>query len=262
MSEMASRLRALHHASEILVLPNAWDVASARIFEEAGFAAIATTSAGVAWSNGVLDGQILPLTQHFDLVRTITARAAIPLTCDLEKGYAENPEAIAGTIKGLVEAGGAGCNLEDAMENPEILSAKIRAARHCLKEIGGDLVINARIDTYLRGKPDFEETLRCAALYTEAGADSIFVPAVTAESDIAKLVKAIRLPLNVLVWPGVPPISVLQRLGVRRLSTGARITDAAYAHVRDLAASLKGGDLQPVLHNALTQDERKKLFGR
>lgn len=164
--------------------------------------------------------------------------------------------------RGLVEAGGAGCNLEDALDNPEILAAKIRAARRCLEDIGGDLVINARIDTYLRGKPDLAETIRRAALYAEAGADSIFVPAVTAEADIEKLVRGIRLPLNVLVWPGVPPVAVLQGLGVRRVSTGARIADAAYAHVRDLSASLKGGDLLPLLHNSLNQTERQRLFGR
>jgi 2-methylisocitrate lyase-like PEP mutase family enzyme len=236
----ARLFRALHDGPAVLALPNAWDVASARLVEDAGAAAVATTSAGVAWSLGAPDGDRLDRDRAVDLVARVVSAVDIPVSADIEGGFADGAEGVAGTVRAVLAAGAVGVNLEDAdhrgagallpvAEQAERIAAARAAA-------GGGLFLNARIDTYLRGAPDpLRETLTRAAAYVAAGADGIFVPGVTDPETIAALVAGVPVPLNVLAGPGAPPVPELAKLGVARVSLGSSIAEAAYA-VADRAA--------------------------
>jgi 2-methylisocitrate lyase-like PEP mutase family enzyme len=231
---LSARFRSLHDGTTVLALPNAWDVASARLVEDAGAVAVATTSAGVAWSLGAPDGDRLGRDGAVELVARIVAAVDIPVSADIEGGFADDPEGVAQTIRAVRDAGAVGVNLEDAdhrgtgvllpvAEQVERLAAARAAA-------GDAVFINARVDTYLRGLPDpLTETLARAAEYLAAGADGIFVPGVTDPDTVAALVRGIAAPLNVLAGPGAPPVPELAGLGVARVSLGSSVAEAAYA---------------------------------
>ncbi|MEV0720041.1 isocitrate lyase/phosphoenolpyruvate mutase family protein, partial [Asanoa sp. NPDC050611] len=188
--------RSLHHRpGQPLVLPNAWDVASARIIEKAGAAAIATTSAGVAWGLGTEDDGGLGQQEALDVIARIVAAVGVPVTADVEAGYGD----VEGTIRMVREAGAVGVNLEDGTAPTAEHTERIRTAR----QVGGpELFVNARIDTYLRqlGDPEtrLTETLDRAAAYVAAGADGVFVPGVTDAATIATLAKELTVPLNIM----------------------------------------------------------------
>lgn len=272
-AEKARRFRALHVPGTPLVLANAWDVASARVAEDAGAAAVATTSAGVAWALGFPDGDRLPRERAVDLVARVAAAVAVPVTADIENGFADKPDGVAETVRQVVAAGAVGVNIED-MAYPESGAAPVpvaeqaerfAAARAAAEEMGVPLYINARIDTYLRqlGDPDdrFAATVQRATAYLSAGASGVFVPGISDTGTIARLVGAIDAPLNVLAGPGSPAIGELARLGVARVSLGSSIAQAAYGLVRRAAreAFTQGtysaledvvgyGDLNALLH--------------
>ncbi|GAA1892689.1 isocitrate lyase/PEP mutase family protein [Asanoa iriomotensis] len=229
--------RALHHRpGQPLVLPNAWDAASARIIEKAGAAAIATTSYGVAISLGTTDDGGLGQQAALEVIAQVVAAVKIPVTADVEAGYGD----VEGTIRGVLAAGAQGVNIEDGTATREEHAARIRAARGVA---GTDLFINARIDTYLReiGDPAtrLAETLDRAAAYVEAGADGIFVPGVTDEETIAALPKDV--PLNVMIGTGSPSVQELADLGVARVSVGPAITLAAFAAIEKAARDILAG---------------------
>ncbi len=231
-AEKAVLLLKLHQGSKILVFPNVWDVASAKLVERAGFPAIATSSAGIAFALGYPDGQRMQRDEMLDAVARIAARVSVPVTADLEAGYGSTLEEIARTADGLLEAGAVGLNFEDGTgerSNPlaDVLeqTGRIRALREAGERAGVHIVINARTDVYLDevGEPAsrFEEAVRRANAYREAGADCLFIPGVQDALTITKLVKAVRGPLNILAGPATPAIRELERLGVRRVSFGA-----------------------------------------
>src|SRR4029453_5929516 len=178
--ERVERFRKRHQEG-LLVLPNAWDVASARVIEEAGAKAIATTSAGIAAAYGYADGNHLPRELAVAAVERIARGVRVPVSADVEAGYGGTPDQVCETVRGVIGAGAVGINLEDGSGAPELLVAKIEAIRGLAAREGSDLFVNARVDLYLNGGPDsdatFEEAVRRAALYTEAGADGLFVPA-------------------------------------------------------------------------------------
>jgi 2-methylisocitrate lyase-like PEP mutase family enzyme len=222
--------RQLHHGPDVLRLPNAWDAGSARLIESAGAPAVATTSAGVAWALGYPDGDALPVDRLVATVRAIARVVSIPLSVDIEAGYGGDVGAL---ITELVGAGAVGINIEDAAAAPAVLAIRIAQARNAATKAGVDLFINARTDVYLRGLvPEPErvtETLARAARYREAGADGLFVPKVIAPTEIRAIAEGCGMPLNVLAWAGLPPISELAALGVRRLSAGSMIAQHACA---------------------------------
>lgn len=219
--------RARHHSGEPLVLPNVWDAASARIVEQAGAEAVATTSAGVAWSLGVPDGDRLDADDAVAVVARIVRAVDVPVTADIESGYGD----VGATVRKVRAAGAVGVNIEDgAAAEP----GRIAAARAA----SGDIFINARIDTFLLGVGGVEETVARARQYVDAGADGIFVPGVVDADVIARLVEAISAPLNIMVWAGAPSVAELAKLGVRRVSLGAAIAQAAYSLVRDAAGEI------------------------
>jgi 2-methylisocitrate lyase-like PEP mutase family enzyme len=242
----AEAFRRLHHGPRILLLANAWDVASARILEEAGHAAIATTSAGIAYSLGYADGQRISRNEMLSVVARIARAVRVPVTADLEAGYGTTPKAMAETVKAAIEAGAIGMNLEDItgddekslVELPSQIE-KIQAIREAAAAIGVPFVLNARTDIYLAAigtaEMRFDRTVERLRAYAKAGADCVFAPGLTDIETIAKLVKAMPAPLNILAQPACPPMADLERVGVARVSTGSGIMRAAMGLTQRIA---------------------------
>ena len=239
--------RSLHVPGNPLVLVNAWDVASARIVEAAGAAAVATTSAGIAWSLGAPDGDALDPDLAVAAVARICAAVRVPVTADIESGYG----AVAGTVARIVAAGAAGINLEDGRGTVDEQCARIAEARRA----GAGLFVNARIDTFLFGLGGLDETVRRAEAYLRAGADGVFVPGVTDPETVRQLVSRIPAPVNVMVGPGAPPIAELAALGVARISFGSSVAQAAYGLVERVARELTvpGGEDYGTLNDLVSR---------
>src|ERR1051326_2005196 len=236
MSELgrqkANLLRELHHRGKPLVLPNIWDVASARIVEEAGYEAIATTSAGIAFSLGYPDGQKISREEMLARIARIARAGRVPVTADAEAGYGNRPEDAAETARAVIEAGAVGMNLEDGTDDAEhplvdlpLQLDKIRAVREAALQSGVLLVLNARTDVYLAqvGAPEmrYSETMKRALAYRDAGADCIFVPGLSDPETIRQLVQEVKCPVNILAGLGSPSVPELQGLGVARISLGS-----------------------------------------
>lgn len=247
--ELADALRRLHAGPRMLVLPNAWDVATARLVEQAGFAAIATTSAGVAWAWGYPDGERISRAEMLSSVARIAAAVGVPVTADMEGGYGPTAAAAAETARGVIAAGAVGLNLEDGVPSGGGLLdltlhvERIRAAREAGEAAGVPLVINARTDAFEMKQWDadrrFAEAVRRANAYGAAGADCLFVPHVSDGPTIARLAREITGPLNVIAGPPAPPLGELERLGVRRASLGPRLVQATLGLVRRMATELR-----------------------
>jgi len=239
----ARAFHALHHNGSVLTLANAWDVASARLVEQAGGAAVATTSAGVAWSLGAADGDRLARDRALDLIGRVVAAVDVPVSADIESGFGSDPAGVAETIQGVLAAGAVGVNIEDAcyrtsspLRPVEDQTRRIAAARAVADNAGIPLYVNARIDTYLRqvGEPDtrIAATIERARAYLAAGASGVFVPGVVDPDTISALVAAIPAPVNIMAGPGAPSVAELGKLGVARVSVGSAIAQAAYGVVR------------------------------
>ena len=262
--EKASRFRDLHHGPKILVLPNAWDVASARIFEDAGFPALGTTSAGVANSLGYPDGGIISRDEMLEVVARIARAIDIPVTADVEFGYGD-PVA---TAKAVAAAGAVGMNLEDTSgEDPGSL-ADIPTQTAILREIQAlnlPIVVNARSDIYLAaiGEPAtrLASTIERLNAYAEAGAGCLFAPGVRDAETIQALASAVQGPLNVLATVGMPPAAELQKLGVARVSVGSGPARATLGLVRRIATELRDhGTFQTMLDGQIPYAEINALL--
>jgi 2-methylisocitrate lyase-like PEP mutase family enzyme len=245
----AEQLRKLHTGPRILVLPNAWDVASARVLEELGYPAIATTSAGVAFALGYPDGQRISRDEMLDMVARIAHAVRVPVTADMEAGYGTTPEDMEETAKAVVAAGAVGMNFEDVTGSDEsshvdtaLQVEKIRTIRKVSSPLGVPLVVNARTDIYLMPigpkETRFERSVERLRKYREAGADCVFAPGVHDAETIAKLVKAVQAPLNILLTTGSPSIKELERMGVARASTGSGVMRATLGLVRRIGKEL------------------------
>jgi 2-methylisocitrate lyase-like PEP mutase family enzyme len=264
-AEKARGFRDLHHGPEILLLPNAWDVATAKIFELAGFPALATTSAGVAVSLGYPDGERIPRNEMLEVVARIAGAVAIPVTADVEAGYGD-PVA---TAKAVVEAGAVGMNLEDAVAEDGATLAELSTQTAIIREIRAldlPLVINARTDVYLAAIGDpatrFTRTVERLNAYREAGADCLFVPGVTDEAIIAALAREVNGPLNILATVGVPAAAELQRMRIARISVGSGPARAAFGLVRRIAVELREhGTYKTMLEGQMPYAEMNKMFG-
>jgi 2-methylisocitrate lyase-like PEP mutase family enzyme len=265
IAEYAKTFAALHAGPKLLVLPNAWDAGSARVIENAGASAIATSSAAVAWAHGYPDGQFLPFETLLATVREMTRVVHVPVSADIEAAYAADAATAAATVARIVDAGAVGINIEDGNDPPDLLARKIENLKTAAVKAGVALWVNARIDSYLRRlvPPEraYDETVARARRYREAGANSIFAPAVTDAATIEKLVQAVVLPLNLLAWPGLPDGATLQRLGVRRLSAGSGIGKLALNRTHELAkAFLAEGRSEPFSAGALGNPELNGLM--
>jgi 2-methylisocitrate lyase-like PEP mutase family enzyme len=265
-SSSAREFHALHQRG-LLILPNAWDAGSARIIEHAGAKAIATSSAAVAWANGYPDGEALPLDALLSTVRAIVRTVRIPVSADIEAGYAVDAEAAGAVAARVVDAGAVGVNLEDGVGAPDLLAAKIGRVKEAAAKAGVDLWVNARVDVYLRrlkqGDAAYEETISRARRYREAGADSIFVPGAAKAALLGPLVRDVALPLNVLAWPGLPDAERLTELGVRRLSAGSSIAKVVLNHVHAMTQTfLADGRYDPFAEGGLENPEINDLMRR
>jgi 2-methylisocitrate lyase-like PEP mutase family enzyme len=231
--------RQLHQGPELLKIANVWDAGSAVLVQAQGVPALATTSAGLAWALGYADGNHLPIDEHAAALKRIARVARVPLSADSEAGYSDDPAAVADTVLRFVEAGVVGINLEDGADAPALLCRKIEAIKAATARAGVDLFINARCDVYLRNLAPgraVDEVLLRARDYVAAGADGLFAAGVTAIIDIQALVAGQPLPLNVMARPALPGLDELQRLGVRRISAGSAIAEAAWGRAQRAAA--------------------------
>nr|WP_117300957.1 isocitrate lyase/phosphoenolpyruvate mutase family protein [Paracidobacterium acidisoli] len=262
--EKTVRFRALHRGPEILVLPNAWDVASARVFEAAGFPAIATTSAGIAFSRGYPDGQAISRDEMLDMVARIASAVSVPVTADVEAGYGD-PVA---TAKAVVAVGAAGMNLEDTVAESSGMLADQETQAAVVREIqalGLPLVLNARTDVLLAGVGEAStrvaRTIERLNAYLVAGADCVFAPGTGDRETIATLVAEISGPVNVLATKGMPIVSELQSLGVARVSVGSGPARAALGLTRRIAQELRAsGTWETLMDGAIPYAELNALL--
>jgi 2-methylisocitrate lyase-like PEP mutase family enzyme len=249
----AEKLRALHHGDRPLVLANAWDAASARLFEEAGFFAVATTSAGVAYAWGFPDGEHIKRKQMLEAVRRIAAAVSVPVTADLEAGYGSGAKA--------VDARG---RSRRVLLAAPVHAERVFAARTAGAELGVPVVINARTDVFDFRQPSSHQVAEAIArgnVYLDAGADSVFVPFVRDRETIAELVRGIRGPVNILAGPGAPSVPELWALGVRRISIGSGIARAAFGLARRAARELYDQGTSDLIREwAVSYDEMQRLF--
>jgi 2-methylisocitrate lyase-like PEP mutase family enzyme len=267
----AMSFREMHRGPKPLLLPNVWDVASARIIEEAGFAAIATTSAGIAFSLGYPDGQKISREEMVARVGRISRAVKVPVTADVEAGYGNRPEDAAQTATEVIHAGAVGLNLEDGTGDPQnpladlaLQLEKIRAVREAALNAGILLVLNARSDVYLDevGPPQLRyfETINRARAYRDAGADCVFVPGLRDPQTISQLVKDVQCPVNILAGLGSPSVPELEKLGVARVSLGSGPMRATLGLLRRIAQELKTSGTYSALEDAPAHGEVNKLM--
>ena len=273
-AEKAEGLRKLHKGPCILILANAWDVISARMVEDAGFPAVASTSAGAAAVLGYPDGQRIPMSEMLEFVGRMARAVGVPLTADMEAGYATTPAEMAETAREVVAAGIVGLNLEDVTGDDQssqvetgLQAEKIAAVREASASQGVSLVINARTDVYLMpigpAETRFERTVERLRAYRKAGADCVFAPGIRDAETIGKLVRAVDAPLNILLQPGGSSVSELEKLGVARASIGSGTMRAALGTARRFFKALSEyQDHSALLADAVPYDQVNRLLGR
>jgi len=254
--------RALHDAGEPLLLPNAWDAASARLWQEAGAAAVATSSAAVAWSRGYADGGALPRDELLSSLRGIARVVSVPLTADIEDGYGDDPRVVAELAQDVVDAGAVGINLEDGAGAPESLAAKIRAIRARLGDT--PLFVNARTDVYLAGLARGDDAVAMAIerlrLYRDAGADGGFVPGLADADAARRIADAVPLAINLMAMPGLAPLDALRNAGVRRISAGPGVFKLAFTAGRDGVDAFLRGDFALLSRPGLDYAAMNRMF--
>lgn len=267
----AKALIALHSGGDPLLLPNVWDVASARVVEAAGFPAVATSSAGVAFSLGYPDGENIPREKMLAAVARIARAVKVPVTADVEAGYGPTPADAARTARSVIEAGAVGMNLEDSTGNSKqplvelpLQLEKIRAVRETAESSHVPLMLNARTDVYLLqvGAPAtrYDEAIRRLRAFRDAGADCVFVPGLADAPTIARIVSDLQHPVNILAGPGSLSVFELHKLGVARISLGSGPMRAALGLLRRLAQELKTKGTCQSLEGAPSHAEINKLM--
>ena len=267
--EAARRFRQQHLAPPLLVLPNAWDAASARVLEQAGFSAIGTTSSGVAAALGYPDGQHIGRELLIESLARITRVVSCPVTADIEAGYGESVEEVLQTVRAVIDAGAVGINIEDSRDQALVelpfQVELLKAIRQCADSLNFPLVINARADVYLvpgiEPAARFSEVVKRAQAYREAGADCLFLLNVGDATLIAELVQALSIPLSLAVGPSTPPVVELERLGVARVSLAGGLMRAALGHLQRVARELHDSGTYASLHDgSLSSAEFRGLF--
>ena len=268
---LAQRFRQLHDSSRLLVLPNAWDAGSAVIFEKAGFSAIGTTSAGIAYALGYPDGEHIGFEEVLECVKRILKRITTPLSVDLETGYSNDVGQVVENVRQVIELGAVGINIEDGITQPSAGLSDlgkhlelVNAISELRQRLNVPFVINARTDAYWlsleRAETRLALTLERARAYAEAGADCIFVPGKLTREVIETLVKEIAGPLNVIAVPGGPSVHDLETLGVARLSLGSGPVRASLGITQSIANELKSGVFESLSKNALNYETANELF--
>lgn len=273
LKQKADEFLALHHAPKILILPNAWDVASAKIFELEGFTAIGTTSAGIAAVLGYPDGEKMSLAENLDIVRRIVNNTTLPVSADIEAGYAASVEGAVEAARAVLDVGAVGLNLEDSTGDPTaplfdrvLQQERIKAIRELSDGMGIHLVINARTDAYmLSDEPahGLRQAIERGNAYRENGADCIFVPDVgnLDRNAISILVNAIDAPINIIAGATTPPIPELQGMGISRVSVGPRPMRALLTLLKGIAKELMtAGTYKLMAESTISYSEVNKWF--
>jgi len=235
---------ALHTARKLFILPNSWDAESAIIFQESNYPAVGTSSAAVAASLGYEDGERMPFADYLVIIRRIAASLNIPVTIDLEMGYGKTKEEVYANVQKLIEVGVVGINIEDSsiangkrtLKDTKEFAQTLEFVKKKLVAERQSLFINVRCDSYLlKVKDSQNETAQRIKVFESVGVDGIFLPFISEEQDIERVLHETRLPLNVMCIPGLPEIDKLNQLGVTRLSMGPFLHNKTYARVRELA---------------------------
>jgi len=261
----------MHDRRQVLLLPNCWDAGSARLFARRGFAAIATTSAGVAWSLGHADGEQAPLDEVLAAVARITRVAGVPVTADIETGYGDTPAEVAATVRAVIAAGAVGINIEDGMPGHGPLrdaadaAARVRAARAAADASGVPIVINARVDHWMQhGDADpaarLADATDRARAYLAAGADCIYPIGLADLATLAALVRALDAPVNVAAGAGMPGLAELAGLGIARVSTATRLATLAFAAVDRAIGAVQASGRFDALAAEFTYADAQRLF--
>lgn len=252
--EKAKLFRELHHSGKMLVLPNIWDPLGALLMESLEYPAVATASAPISFSNGYNDGEFIPFNELLALLKKITISVNVPVTADIESGYANGDIQLRENIELLIGTGIAGINIEDTdNKTNNLLSValqcdRIKLIRKVSDEMGIPIFINARTDVYLHEKSfatkevKFKEIIKRGHAYKEAGADGFFPVLLRQEKEIIKLIDQLKLPLNILTIPGIPDLKTLNKLGVARVSLGPSLLKITIKAMKDLALQLKDYD--------------------
>ena len=267
--ERAKFFSNMHKERKMFVLPNAWDAGSAVVFERAGFAAVATSSAGIAYSLGCPDGETITFDELLYVVERMAQRIGIPLSVDAERGYAETPEGVKENAKKLLEAGAIGFNIEDGLPDGTLSPLdfqldKITALVELKRETGLDFVINARTCAYwlnVAGEEgNFEIALKRGNAFADAGADCVYVPGALSEEIAAKLVRGIKAPLNVILNGAFHDFAKLETLGVRRLSVGSSPARFIYGQAIEMSRALRAGDPSLLLGTKFSYASANEFF--
>ena len=262
-AERAAAFHTLH--DDLLVLPNCWDAGTARVIEDAGAPALATSSAAVAWSLGKQDGNVLDRDTMIEHLGRICATVNVPVSCDIEGGFGYRASDLADTTRLVIEAGAVGVNLEDAVAGAlrpvEEAAERVATVRAAARDAGLDLFINARTDSYLLGMADVEDTVARAAAYLAAGASGIFVPGVVDVDTVSRLTAAIDAPVNILIGPGAPSAPELKAAGAHRISAGSALAGAIFGHLERAARELLTAGTYDALAGAKSYPSMNQLFG-
>lgn len=273
--EKAKQFYNLHHSGKLLILPNIWDCLGANLLETLNYPAIATASASIAFTNGYDDGQRISFDTVLGILKKITSSVAIPVSADIESGFAENDGQLKENVKQLLATGIAGVNIEDTEKETnsilptEVQCEKIRVIKKVSEEMGVSLFVNARADVYLRGKdfdtPEskFDEALQRGRAYKAAGADCFYPIGMTRAEDIKRMVGELQMPVNVITIPGIPELSVLNDMGVARVSLGPSFLKIAIKAMKSLALKLQNFEgLSDITENEITSVYLKNLVNK
>jgi 2-methylisocitrate lyase-like PEP mutase family enzyme len=266
VADRRARFRALHAGSELFVMPNPWDVGSARLLAACGFQALATTSAGYAWALGKLDTQVTrdELVRH---VAEVAEATELPLNVDSERCYPEEPGGVAETVGLLAEAGAAGCSIEDwdpvagRIDDVDVAAKRVAIAAEAAHGLDEPMVLTGRAENHLHGVDDLEDTIARLVAYREAGADAVYAPWLRELDQIATVVREVGAPVNVLAVPGGPTIAELASVGVRRVSTGSLLAASAYGALVAGAEELLEQGTSRYTEGGVSRDLLRSAFG-
>lgn len=273
--EKALKLYALHHTGKLLILPNIWDTIGALLLESLQFPAIATASASVAYSNGYNDGEQIPFNEVLIRLKQIANSVDVPVTADVECVYAATDEQLRKNIELLLDTGIVGINIEDTNISTHGLNSieeqcnRIRIIKQIAQERDIPLFVNARTDVMIHGslfqneEAKFEEIVKRGLAYKEAGTDGFYPILMKKEEDLKRLVAAIDFPINVLTFPGIPPLKTLEEIGVARVSLGPNYLKLVLKTMKDTALKLKNYEgLSEIVNNDITSDYVKGLINK
>ena len=265
VSDRCARFRALHEREQLFVMPNTWDVGSARLLASLGFEALATTSAGFAWAFGRHDQTVArdELVVH---VAALAAATELPLNVDSERCYPEDPGGVAETVTLLAAAGAAGFSIEDydpakdGIDDIGAAAERVAEAAEASRRLSEPMLLTARAENHIRGVQDLDDTIARLLAYRDAGADAAYAPGLTDLRQIAEVVAAVEIPVNVLVLPGGPTVAELAKAGVRRVSTGSLLAARSYGALVEAATTLITDGTPPPASDLVARDTLRAAF--